>query len=125
MSRPPITSTTSLFTPVDLGAIAAELLASARAAADGKAARTLLKTGEVTMLVIALRRGTRMVEHSAPSSTVVLSQLGRVVFTSSEESVAVTGAHALLMGPGVRHDVHAEEDSVFTLILRGSPPASG
>jgi quercetin dioxygenase-like cupin family protein len=125
MLHPPVASSPTLFHPLDVGAIAVELLASARTAADGKASRTLIKSDASTVVVIALRRGTRMVEHHAPSTVVIVPLVGQVTFTSStaDASAPVTGSQCLVMGPRARHDVLAVEDAAFMLIIGGTAGA--
>jgi len=61
MRHPPIAPTPTLFHPLDVGAIAVELLASARTAADGKASRTLLKSDASTVVqsIPSVERHTR------------------------------------------------------------------
>lgn len=122
MSNPPIPSAPPLFQAIELAALADELLSSARAATDGKASRTLLKLDTSTVVLIALREGARMAEHSAPSSVVIVPLRGRVTFTSTtaETSAETTPAQCLFMGPRVRHDVVANEDSVFLLVVGGT-----
>ena len=121
MSHPPLADDASLFEPLDVSAIADELLAAAGDAADGKASRTLLKSATSTLVVIALRRGARLAEHSAPSTVVIVPIRGHVTFTTptADAPAQVVGSQCLVMGTRVRHDVLAVEDAVFMLVIGG------
>jgi len=121
MLHPPIPSTPLLFQSLDVGTIAFELLAVARSAPDGKASRTLIKGPQSTVVVVALQRGVRMAEHSAPSTVVVVPLVGHVTFASptTDATAQVLPTQCLFMGSRVRHDVLAVQDSVFMLIIGG------
>jgi quercetin dioxygenase-like cupin family protein len=112
-----------LFASLDLDAIARELLESARADADGKAARTLFKSTELTVLVTALRAGAALQEHAAPGPVTILPLVGRVDFEAPtrSETASIEGARMLAMSPGLRHAVTASEDAAFLLIIGGRP----
>jgi quercetin dioxygenase-like cupin family protein len=102
--------------------IASELLAVARTAPDGKASRTLLKGPDSTVVVVALLRGARMAEHSAPSTVVIVPLVGQVTFASptADSTAQILPTQCLFMGSQVRHDVLAEQDSAFMLIFGGA-----
>jgi quercetin dioxygenase-like cupin family protein len=123
MMHPPTLLTPDSFSSFDVHTIAAELLEAARAADDGKAARTLVKSPELTVVATALRAGASLLEHAAPGPVVVLPLHGRVSFTAPEQSANadVADGHLLGMGPGLRHAVTASEDAVFLLLIGGPP----
>ncbi len=123
MKNPPQPFSPELFESIDLGALAAELVAQARDEADGKAARTLFKSAELTVVVTALRADARLVEHAAPGPLLVVPLSGTVTFTGGAEgsSATVEGRSALALGPGRRHGVHATTDAAFLLVFGSRP----
>lgn len=118
MMHPP-RNFTDLFESLDLDAVARELIEHARTDADGKAARTLFKSPELTLVITALRRGARLREHAAPGPVAILPLLGRVEFEAPSRSrtAELEGAGLLAMSPGMRHAVTASEDAAFLLVI--------
>src|SRR5690349_11237519 len=98
MSHSPLADAPSLFEALDLSAIADELLVAAGDAADGKASRTMLKSATSTLVLIALRRGARLAEHSAPSTVVIVPIRGHVTFTTPivDAAAQVVGSQCLV-----------------------------
>lgn len=129
MMHPPLDVTADLFGALDLKPIAAELLDLSRAAGDGKAARTLLKSPGLTVVAMALRAGASLLEHAAPGPLLVVPVQGEVRFGAAAHSgtadvrADIQDRRLLVMGPGVRHEVTAIEDAVFLLVIGARPPA--
>ena len=125
MKHPALGLTPDLFERFDLEAIAEELLGLARSAGDGKAARTLLKSAELTLVVMALRAGGHLLEHSAPGPLLVVPLRGHASFTDTATDTLgpVRDRTVLLFGPGRRHAVTAEDDAAFLLVIGGRPSA--
>ncbi len=123
MMHPPIHLTNDLFAALDLHPLVDELIALARSAGDGKAARTLVKSPELTVVAMALRAGASLLEHAAPGPVLVVPLRGRVTFAAPPRTgpAEVADLHALAMAPGLRHAVTAAEDSTFLLVIGGRP----
>lgn len=121
--HPPTSITPQLFSALDLDAVVEDLLAHASTAADGKAARTLFKSTEMTILVIALRAGATLSDHSAKGPVAILPLRGKVQFQAVQQSkdADLAGKMLLVMGTHVQHAVIAEEDAAFMLTLGSSP----
>ena len=125
MMHPPLDVGADLFGAIDLKPIAAELLDLSRAAGDGKAARTLLKSPGLTVVAMALRAGASLLEHAAPGPLLVVPVQGQVRFGAAarSRSAEVADRRLLAMGPGLRHEVTALEDAVFLLVIGQRPDA--
>jgi quercetin dioxygenase-like cupin family protein len=83
----------------------------------GPSGRTLLKEPDLRIVLMTLKAGGRMEEHSAsgPSSIHVLEGLVRV---RAGEAQGELGPGSLLtMESAVRHEVEAVEDSAFLLTI--------
>ena len=97
--------------------------AHARAASDGRAAKTLIKDGPLRVTVVGLRAGIELQEHSVSGPVLVqgLSGVARVTVGSGEVDL---GPGALVaLDEGVPHTVQAVEDCVLLLTLAPTPPA--
>jgi quercetin dioxygenase-like cupin family protein len=79
--------------------------------------RTLLKEQDLRIVLIALRAGGRMEEHSAsgPSSIHVIE--GSVRVHLADRQAELGPGYLLALESAVRHDVEALEDSAFLLTL--------
>jgi quercetin dioxygenase-like cupin family protein len=117
-------------TPLDFGSLsfhskgalslAKELLESDYVARDGRAARTLAKSDALTTVLTVIRAGGHIDEHSAASATVIVPLLGTALFNmrgGKPERQAVSVGEVLFMGPGQKHQVTAEEDCAFLIII--------
>jgi quercetin dioxygenase-like cupin family protein len=101
--------------PVDLQALAAELLDRARREHAGRAGNTLPHPVDgLRQTVIALRAGAGLGEHESPGPASLLVLSGRVRLLAGEETVELI-AHRIAPIPNRRHGLHAEEDSVVLL----------
>lgn len=101
---------------VPLFALAEELLAEAREAASGRAARTVFGGRGRTMrqTLIAVTEGAGLAEHEAPHEATLLVVTGGVQLRAGDHAWPLrAGDHAEI--PQERHSVHATEDSVFLL----------
>ena len=103
--------------PIDLHALAGELLDKATSEPSGRAARTLPHPVDgLRQTLIALRSGAEMGEHESPGPASLMVIRGRVRLVAGEESVGI-GAHQISPIPGRRHGLHADEDSVVLLTV--------
>jgi quercetin dioxygenase-like cupin family protein len=102
-------------TPIDLQALAAELLAEATSSAAGRSARTLPHPVDgLRQTVIALVAGTDLSEHESPGPATLLTLRGRARLVAGDETVEVA-ANQIAPIPDRRHSLHADEDSVVLL----------
>lgn len=102
----------------NLDVLVDELLAAARAASSGRAARTI--TGrpdrDLRETVIALAAGTKMAEHDSPGDATLQVLAGRVRMWAGEDAWELTvGDHMAI--PPRRHGVDALEDSAILLTV--------
>jgi quercetin dioxygenase-like cupin family protein len=101
--------------PVDVQALAGELLAKATSEHSGRAARTLPHPVDgLRQTLIALRAGADMSEHESPGPASLMVLQGRVRLTAADDEVGV-GPNQITPVPETRHSLHADEDSVVLL----------
>ena len=105
----------------DLDRSAAEHLAAALAAPNGRSAELLVRDGVLRQSILALRSGTELAEHNSPHAASLQVLVGRVRVTGIEAPVLDAGELHTLTHQ--RHAVEALEDSVFLLTtVTGVPP---
>ncbi len=101
--------------PIDLHALAGELLEKARSEHAGRAGSTLAHPVDgLRQTVIALRADAELGEHESPGPASLLVLRGRVRLVAGDDSVSLA-AHQFSPVPNRRHSLHADEDSVVLL----------
>lgn len=99
----------------DLLALSGELRESAATAREGRTARTLLKDGRLSVVLVVLRAGARIKEHTAPGTLTVQALRGSVDLDAGDNSVRLGAGGLLTFPPRVPHQVTALEDSALLL----------
>lgn len=101
----------------DLAAVARELRAEEPYLREGQTARTLIRTADLRIVVVALKSGKTISEHHASVTASVQTLSGHIRLQLPERTVDVPEGQLLVMGAGLAHDVYAETDSTFLLTL--------
>lgn len=96
--------------------LGADQLEEARVSTSGRASRTLHSGQHLRQTLIALVEGTRMDEHQSPGDATVLCLRGHVTLRTRERTIAVAEGE-LVDAPPERHDVTADQDSLFLLTV--------
>ena len=117
------------YRPVDLNAtltkgfpfmaMAENLMEEAEFAASGRASLTLARGDELTLVLVVMKAGTTLAEHSAPAAAVVVTLGGEIIFTSSTDKITLEAGEGVTFTGDVLHSVHASEDSVFLIVIGG------
>lgn len=101
--------------PIDLGALADELLAQAAEAPARRAARTLPHPVDgLRQTVLALLGGSELSEHEAPGAASLQVLRGKARIVADEDTIGVSENQRAPIPP-VRHSLHADEDLVVLL----------
>lgn len=106
----------------DLTRIGQELRGEEAYAREGQTARTLLRSSDLRIVVIALKAGKTIAEHHANVTASVQTLSGHIRLQLPDRGVDVPAGQLLVLGAGLAHDVYAETDSTFLLTL-GWPSA--
>ena len=103
---------------ISLETLGTELLAKARDARAGRAARTVHGGEEHSLrqTAIALTGGTALGEHESPGEATLQVLSGRVSLHAGGETQALAAGEWLSIPPE-RHDLEAHEDSVVLLTV--------
>lgn len=104
-------------TTFDLAAVARELHAEEPYLREGQTARTLIRTPDLRIVVVALKAGKTISEHHANVTASVHTLSGHIRLQLPDRAVEVPEGQLLVLGAGLSHDVYAEADSTFLLTL--------
>jgi quercetin dioxygenase-like cupin family protein len=87
---------------------------------------TLRKGGGLSVVLLVMRAGDRLEEHSAPGPISLSVREGRVRFAAGDAVVEAGAATVLACDAGVRHSVEALDDTVCLIsIATAGAPARG
>lgn len=92
--------------------------------ASGRRSETLIKSHDLRVVLVTMRAGAMLQEHSAPGTTTMQPLSGRFVFTAEGVDREIAPGDLLGAEPGVRHAVQALEDGAFLLTLAWHADAS-
>jgi quercetin dioxygenase-like cupin family protein len=103
---------------LDLTTLVAEELAAARAAANGRSARTIHGGHQhaLRQTVIALAAGSALAEHRSPGEATLQVLHGRVRLTTATDSHEACPGNLLVI-PAERHGLSAIDDSAVLLTV--------
>ena len=118
------------YRPVDLNvsttkgfpliSMAEKLMEEATSATSGRASLTLAHGDEMTLVLVALKAGTTLEDHSAPAAAIVITLSGNIIFTTSGEKITLEQGEAVAFTADVLHAVYASEDSAFLIVIGGT-----
>jgi quercetin dioxygenase-like cupin family protein len=101
----------------DLATVARELRAEEPYVREGQTARTLVRTPDLRVLVVAIRAGNTISEHHASVTASVQTLSGHIRLQLPDRGADVPEGTLLVLGAGLPHDVYAVADSTFLLTL--------
>jgi quercetin dioxygenase-like cupin family protein len=93
------------------------VLAHALAGSSGRAAKTLVKEGPLSVTLAGVRAGVQLDEHSASGPVVLQGLRGIARVTAKGNEVEVGPGTLVALDHGVAHAVQAVEDCVLLLIV--------
>lgn len=83
----------------------------------GRSAKTLVKRSDMRVLLIAMREGARVAEHTAPGPLTVGVLQGRLRMNVADGTVELPAGHLLGLDRNEQHDVEALANSAFLLTI--------
>jgi quercetin dioxygenase-like cupin family protein len=104
----------------DLRAIAAGLRDEGTPARDGHRQMTIFHKPPLTLIVFDFETGGRLADHRAEADVTILVLTGHLQVSTPTQTHQVPEGSALVLDPGVRHDVYAPEGGQMLLaVARG------
>ena len=107
---------------LDVDKESSEVLAAAKAATVGHAARTLVKDGPLRSIILGFRAGAALHDHQAPGPVSIHVLSGEVNVTSTGRTDSLGSGRAIAFGSPVSHSVEARQDSVLLVTIAISNP---
>lgn len=87
----------------------------------GRSSKTLVKYGDLRIVLISMKAGARMHEHKASARISIQTIAGHVRLHLREQTVDLPAGQLLVLDQCLPHDVEALEDSAFLLTLSWPP----
>lgn len=84
---------------------------------SGRHTRTLIKDADLRVILIALQPGARLEEHHAPGRITIHALDGRLRVGVAGQTIELPAGHIVTIGPAIRHEVEALEESAFLLTI--------
>lgn len=83
----------------------------------GHAAKTLAKSPDLRLVLMAFDRGRRLERHHAPGRVSIHTVEGRVTLNVGEQSLELRAGNLLQLAPHISHDIEAMEPSAILLTI--------
>ena len=113
----PVTLNTPMTKAFPLMSMAEKLMKEATSATSGRASLTLAHGDEMTVVLVALKAGNTLEEHTAPAAATVITLSGNIIFTTNAEKITLEQGEAVTFTADVLHAVYASEDSAFLIVI--------
>ena len=88
---------------------------------SGRRSETLLKTPSLRVVLITMRAGTELHEHTAPGPITVQPLQGRFTLVADGEEQEIVPGTVVALQERTRHAVRATEDGAFLLTIGWLP----
>ena len=87
---------------------------------EGRAAATIAKSDNLTIVLTVIKQGYHLKQHTAPSAATVIALEGKLSFSISDGMTHELSQHnSVVFAPDVPHALEALEDSIFLIIIGG------
>ena len=103
---------------IDLNAAVARLRSEPRAGEGGHRQETLYNAGGLTIALFVFQRFTGLPEHRAAGTVNMHVLRGRVKITAEGEVHELGSGQMLIVAPGLKHSVAAQEESEMLVTVR-------
>jgi quercetin dioxygenase-like cupin family protein len=113
----PVDLNTPMTKAFPLMSMAEKLMGEATSATSGRASLTLAHGDEMTVVLVALKAGNTLEEHTAPAAATVITLSGNIIFTTSAEKITLEQGEAVTFTADILHAVDASEDSAFLIVI--------
>jgi quercetin dioxygenase-like cupin family protein len=89
--------------------------------ASGRRAETLIKSDGLRVVLVTLRAGVALHEHTAPGPITIQAVRGRFTVTIGEEERTLASGDLIAIAAKVRHAVRADDGGAFLLTIGWAP----
>ena len=85
--------------------------------ASGRRAETLIKTEGLRVVLVTMRAGISLHDHTAPGPITIHALTGRFTATYGDQERELSPGDVVSLAPGIMHAVKALEDGAFLLTI--------
>ena len=110
---------------IDLNEATAELRAEGRPGSRGHHQKTLYRHGDATIALFLFEQGGRLAEHKTAGTVSIHALDGRLRVNAGGEAHTLTAGQLVVLAPGVKHDLTAEEPTRMLLTVHLEGAAGG
>ncbi len=89
---------------------------------SGRRAESLIRTDQLRVVLVTMREGASLHEHSAPGHITIHVLEGEMTVTVEDDEIKLTPGGMIAIGATVRHAVHAMSDGAFLLTISSPVP---
>jgi quercetin dioxygenase-like cupin family protein len=89
----------------------------------GRSAETLLKAPDLRVVLVTMRPGAELAEHTAPGTITVQPLRGRFRFSTDDAAQEIVAGDLVSVAGKVRHAVRCLDEGAFLLTLAWSGPS--
>jgi hypothetical protein len=122
----PVDPTTDRLAHLVFTEIARELRQAPAYETSGKSSRSLARSADLSMVLMALREGAELKEHHAPGPATAIVLEGEIEFSSASadgaelDTQTVLGAHqCAVFSPLLQHAVRASKETLLLVVIGG------
>jgi quercetin dioxygenase-like cupin family protein len=94
-------------------------------AESGRRAETLIKTDRFRVVLIVMRSGAQLHEHTAPGPISIQALRGEFAVAVGDDESTLAAGGLVSLAPGVEHAVRALSDGAFLLTMAWDPDWRG
>ncbi|HKS81288.1 MAG TPA: hypothetical protein VJR23_07255 [Candidatus Acidoferrales bacterium] len=91
--------------------------------ASGRSSKVLVKHPDLRIVLIAMKAGSRMNEHTAAARISIHTLSGHIRVHRPGRVAEVSAGHMIALDQGLTHEVETREDSAFLLTFSWPPDA--
>lgn len=84
---------------------------------SGRRAETLIKTDQLRVVLVTMREGSHLQEHTAPGPITIQALSGRFAVSIEEREQELDTDGLIVIASGIRHSVRAIEPGAFLLTI--------
>lgn len=115
----PVDLNSSFTQSFSLVAMVEELMSEASFATSGRSSLTLARGDELTIVLVVLKSGNTLEEHSAPAAATVIALNGKMIFTTSADKITMEQGDSVTFTNDILHSVYADTDCAFLIVIGG------
>ncbi|HYI14853.1 MAG TPA: cupin domain-containing protein [Thermomicrobiales bacterium] len=113
-------SVSSIYGPALLDEEIARYQPGDRESASGRRSEILVKTDDLRVLLVTMREGATLAEHSAPGTITIHVIAGEMVVEADGATHELDAGSLVSLAAGVRHSVRARSSGAFLLTIAWS-----